>query len=103
MDEHWQELLHADRQMKGVVDMIKKKERGIIEWNERSGWMEKKMGSKMNNLLDARKKNNLVSSLMEGLAEMGGQEFTEQPKMWGWKKEKEWRKEYVGHSQNKDN
>lgn len=43
--------------------------------------MEKKMGSKMNNLLDARKKNNLVSSLMEGLAEMGGQEFTEQPKM----------------------
>lgn len=38
------------------------------------------MGSKMNNLLDARKNNNLVSSLMEGLAEMGGQEFTEQPK-----------------------
>lgn len=57
----------------------------------------------MNNLLDARKNNNLVSSLMEGLAEMGGQEFTEQPKMWGWKKEKEWRKEFIGHSQNKDN
>lgn len=42
MDEHWQELLHADRQMKGVVDMIKKRKTGIIEWNERSGWMEKR-------------------------------------------------------------
>lgn len=43
MDEHWQELLHADRQMKGVVDMIKKKERqgllsemkGVGGWNKR--------------------------------------------------------------------
>lgn len=68
MDEHWQELLHTDRQMKGVVDMMRKRKTGIIEWNERSGWMDKKMGSKMNNLLDARKNNNLVSSLMEGLA-----------------------------------
>lgn len=31
MDEHWQELLHADRQMKGVVDMIKKrKKEGLL-------------------------------------------------------------------------
>lgn len=40
MDEHWQELLHADRQMKGVVDMIKKRKRDYwVEWKE---WVDGK-------------------------------------------------------------
>lgn len=43
MDEHWQELLHADRQMKGVVDMIKKeKKEGLLSGMKGVGGWKKR-------------------------------------------------------------
>lgn len=42
MDEHWQELLHVDRQMKGVVDMIKKKKEGLLSGMKGVGGWKKR-------------------------------------------------------------